>query len=935
LVSLFALFGFSVLAFAGSLTPPGSPASTMNTLEELFDSIAGTFDSSALISDQNGSLIQHLKYIEENLSVGVSSDSLDFDEFVDSMTLDGDTSIASAGFDFSIMGNVGIGTTAPEMKLEVIGSLSVAGNILFKSPGAATAVTREITFTETGVDANGSRIFIHAGDAGGPFLTDGGWVKILAGSGGTDPSGGGGDAYLGGGDGPFGGGNAFIFGGGSTGFLGAGDVVLGVTDYTGGSNTGVVRGFVGVGKAFPSTKLDVAGTASASYGLFGVLQVAGLSSTSYSRFGTDTTFNSSWISSTDDLLLSADFETHGSAQFSSFLRVSSGSTTALFADSSTGNVGIGDSTPTTTLDVAGNASISGTLEVGSMIANGSILPGVNDAYDLGSSTLRWRDLYVASGSLHIGTSGDEAIIDYHVNDDYLSLKPNGSVKQFQLFDTGAASLSNALYVTSAANVGIGTTSPGAKLHAFGIVRSMDATTYGIDLDPAGSGVGGPTVSIGIAGSPAGYMQIGAYSARNNIDTKDRDLRIFSTGDTTGITFQQSDGNVGIGTATPGAKLAVSGTASVSGNFGVRSGGTVALYANPTSGNVGIGTTVPAAKLDVTTTGNIGIQTESTKSNGNAHGIVAYARTSNSGNNIGVYGYGSNEGAGLAYSFFGESGMLYNLENTGIGALIPVLKLHVASSSDDNILRLENSDATCDINPDTTGLNTSCSSDRRLKANIHDSSPLLAQLMKLRIRDYTVISSGKEYTGVIAQEVQEVWPELVSSNSATGYLMVSAPSTWQIIKAIQELDARISNNELRITGPMEFDEQSPFDQLIEYLKDAVLAVRILVAGEVQTDRICVGNTCVTEEQFKDVFGDGDHHQDEVGDDESSGESGDVDAGTTDADTDSNIIDAPHTDTTDTDDIVDDMSDPGDDSEGELTQEEAVGDTSEENQETATQ
>src|SRR5688572_7602776 len=130
LVSLFALFGFSVLAFAGSLTPSSSPASTMNTLEELFDSIAGTFDSSALISDQNGSLIQHLKYIEENLSVGVSSDSLDFDEFVDSMTLDSSTTVAMAGFNYAFTGtgNVGIGTADPTTKLDVIGAASISTN---------------------------------------------------------------------------------------------------------------------------------------------------------------------------------------------------------------------------------------------------------------------------------------------------------------------------------------------------------------------------------------------------------------------------------------------------------------------------------------------------------------------------------------------------------------------------------------------------------------------------------------------------------------------------------------------------------------------------------------------------------------------------------------------------------------------------------------
>src|SRR5687767_2020733 len=127
IAALLAVLLLASAVTAGSLTPPGSPSSTMNTLAEIFDSIAGTFDSSSVVADQNGSLIEHLKYIEDNMGTGdgVGSDSLDFDEFVDAMTLDADTSIASAGFVLTTDANVGIGTAAPIEKFEVAG-----GNIL-------------------------------------------------------------------------------------------------------------------------------------------------------------------------------------------------------------------------------------------------------------------------------------------------------------------------------------------------------------------------------------------------------------------------------------------------------------------------------------------------------------------------------------------------------------------------------------------------------------------------------------------------------------------------------------------------------------------------------------------------------------------------------------------------------------------------------------
>src|SRR5690606_14567659 len=52
------------------------------------------------------------------------------------------------------------------------------------------------------------------------------------------------------------------------------------------------------------------------------------------------------------------------------------------------------------------ASASGTTML-TLTADGHLLPGSDDAQDLGSSTLRWRDLYLGPASLHIGcTTGD-------------------------------------------------------------------------------------------------------------------------------------------------------------------------------------------------------------------------------------------------------------------------------------------------------------------------------------------------------------------------------------------------------------------------------------------------------------------------------------------------------------------------------------------------
>ncbi|MBI4120223.1 MAG: procyclic acidic repetitive family protein [Parcubacteria group bacterium] len=100
---------------------------------------------------------------------------------------------------------------------------------------------------------------------------------------------------------------------------------------------------IGIGAA-PSTYFEIQGTASASYLLTGnTLQVGGYASAAYSRFGTGTTSHPNYITTTNDLLISGDFEVKGTASFNN-LSIASGSGNvdlALLSSSATGGVNEG------------------------------------------------------------------------------------------------------------------------------------------------------------------------------------------------------------------------------------------------------------------------------------------------------------------------------------------------------------------------------------------------------------------------------------------------------------------------------------------------------------------------------------------------------------------------------------------------------------------
>jgi hypothetical protein len=479
-----------------------------------------------------------------------------------------------------------------------------------------------------------------------------------------------------------------------------------------------------------------------------------------------------------------------------------------------GQVGINNSTPAS-FDSNGNQLV---------IGNGS----ANQGMTIYTGTTSTGSIYFADGTT--GNDLYKGIVQYNHSNNSLDFYANYTGQSANM------------RIDSSGNVGIGASTISPLGTGYTTLQTQGTNGSGIYLFRSTS------TAMGWLYGDSGGIFLGTAPAIP--------LR-FYTADTERMRIT-SDGNVGVGTSSPAAKLnVVGGNIRLDNNQGVEwGGGNNYIYGNETSDFVVVATN-GNERMRIDSSGNVGIGTSSaygsdfrlTLSRGTGCGLAV--RDPSNGVDGYLYAASTNVAVGaltnhpLTFVTNGSERVRINsngyFKASNNGAYVSTTGAYHEFNTNDAgneclVVRNSNTSLTTsaifyiDANRNTTNntfyaigyynlataafrfrvadsgnvTNTNGSygtiSDAKLKENIVDASPKLEKLNQLKVRNFNLVGDELKQIGFVAQEFEEVFPSMVEESpdkdkdgkdlGTTTKMIKTTVLIPILVKAIQELNAKV-------------------------------------------------------------------------------------------------------------------------------------------------
>lgn len=641
-------------------------------------------------------------------------------------------------------GNVGIGTLQPSATLTVSGTISATNAIQLgqNTIACANGVSGSIRYNTTSNTVQ--------------FCNGTGWVSLSSGTtGGGNPVG---DRIV----------------SGTTNAIASENQSLTIS--TAGSPRMLVGadGKVGIGTITPTVGLDV-------FGHFAARTETGALAIQTVGSGNGRVLLGG---ATVDNLATVQIQYTGNNNSGIALSVANSSSVPLFRVVHNGNVGIGNITPTAKLEVAGTISATDAIQVGtsSLACSGGIQGAIR--YNAGSLQLCngtfWGTLgggaadRITNGTVSVTVNANGFVSLTTGVTDWGYLSSGETYLPNLRSNSVSATLVSATIIHTTGNVGIGTTSPSAKLDVtsrqdLDNVKALVLSNASTNWTSVSK-----SVSLVFTRTPAGNIETHDYGEiRGGIESGDGAQGYLSFWSGGGGNRSEKmrimhNGRVGIGTTAPSTTLYVNG-GQIAGGFGAMATTGVLDFNDVSNARSGNGYTLLR--------GSTAANAPNTSTN--------YWQTLNFEYGASKLGDGNITQLAVPYSAGASIAEGMYMRGRGSGTWTGWYKFIMSDPSGSAV-----------VANSLTAAAFLYSSDKRLKENIAPLTGGLAKLESITPVKFRFVSDTMHSIrlGVIAQEVEMVYPEAVVTAS-DGFKKVDYPALVPVvIDAVKELNAE--NRKLR-------------------------------------------------------------------------------------------------------------------------------------------